>query len=164
MSFRRTLLAIADEDGLTLIELLIAMAVATIAVLGIVGMFPMAHQHLRAGGDMTKATVLAQHMVEVLRDERFQVLSRYHNADTRETASFPADDLGATPPFRGGSSLRRWREEIEGEPFGDGLYQGWGRIGITPLDRGLFVVTVTIGWPSSLSERTVQLTTYIGQQ
>jgi prepilin-type N-terminal cleavage/methylation domain-containing protein len=163
MSLRPTL-QMSRECGLTLVELLIAMAILSVASLGILGMFPVAHQHLRAGGDLTKATALAQQMVEVLRDERLQTVSRYHNADTRETASFPADDLGGTPPFRGGSSLRRWREEIAGEPFGDGLSQGWGRIGIASLDRGLLAITVTIGWPSSLSERTVQLTTYVGQQ
>jgi len=146
-----------SEHGLTLVEILIAMAVFSVAMLGIVGMFPVAHQHLRAGGDLTKATALAQRMVEVLRDERFQVVSRYQNADTRLTASFPADDPGGTVPFHGGSSLRRWREEIVAAALAGGVLEAWGRIEVAPLDRGLLAVTVTVGWPATPTERTVQL-------
>ena len=152
------------EYGLTLVELLITMAVLSVAILGIVGMFPVASQHLRAGGDLTKATALAQRMVELLRDERLQMVPRYHNADTRLTASFPADDPDRTPPFRGGSTLRRWREEIAAAALADGLLEAWGRIEVASLDRGLLAITVTVGWPATPTERTVQLTTYLGQQ
>lgn len=164
MKLRHTLSEPADKHGLTLVELLIAMAVLSVAMLGMVGMFPVAHQHLRAGGDLTKATALAQRMVELLRDEPLQAVNRYHNADTRQTASFPSDDLGGTPPFRGGSSLQRWREEITGVGFGEGLSRGWGRIEVVTLDRRLFAVTVTVGWPTTRTEQTVQLITYVGQQ
>jgi prepilin-type N-terminal cleavage/methylation domain-containing protein len=153
-----------QDQGLTLVELLIAMAVLSIAMLGAVGMFPVAHQHIRAGGDLTKATGLAQRMVELLRDERFQAVARYHNADTRQTSSFPADDLGGDPPFRGGSWLQRWREEISSVPFRGGLYQGWGRIEVEPIDRGLLAIRVTVGWPAFPTERTVELATYLAQQ
>ena len=152
------------EQGLTLVELLIAMAFLSIAMLGAVGMFPVAHQHIRAGGDLTKATGLAQRMVELLRDERFMAVSRYHNADTRQTSSFPADDLGGDPPFRGGSWLQRWREEIADVSLGGGLYQGWGRIEVEPINRGLLAIRVTVGWPATPTERTVELTTYLSQQ
>ena len=155
---------IIPEQGLTLVELLIAMAFLSIAMLGAVGMFPVAHQHIRAGGDLTKATGLAQRMVEFLLDERFLAVSRYHNADTRQTSSFPADDLGGTPPFRGGSLLHRWREEFASGPLAGGLYLGWGRIEVEPLDRGLLAIRVTVGWPATPTERTVELTTYLSQQ
>ena len=155
---------IIPEQGLTLVELLIAMAIVSITMLGVVGMFPMAHQHIRAGGDLTKATGLAQRMVELLRDERFQAVARYHNADTRQTSSFPADDLGGDPPFRGASWLQRWREEISSVPFRGGLYQGWGRIEVEPIDRGLLAIRVTVGWPAIPTERTVELATYLAQQ
>ncbi len=104
MSLERWLLGFTDEQGLTLVELLIALTILSVGILGAVGMFPVAYQHLRAGGDLTKATALAQRMVELLRDEPLQLVPRYHNADTRDTASFPADDPGGTPPFRGGSA------------------------------------------------------------
>jgi prepilin-type N-terminal cleavage/methylation domain-containing protein len=155
---------IIPKQGLTLVELLIAMAIVSIAMLGVVGMFPVAHQHIRAGGDLTKATGLAQRMVELLRDERFGAVARYHNADTRQTSSFPADDLGGDPPFRGGSWLQRWREEISPVPFRGGLYQGWGRIEVEPIDRGLLAIRVTVGWPAFPTERTVELATYLAQQ
>lgn len=164
MSSRANASHVINERGLTLVELLIAMVIVSIAMLGILGMFPVAHQQLRVGSDVTKATALAQRMVEALRDEPFQVVSRYHNADTRVPASFPLDDLTSTPPFRGGSLLRRWREEITATPQLGGLYQGWGRIEVASLDRGLRSVTVTLGWSATPTDRTVQLTTYIGQR
>ena len=164
MKLRHTSTEAADKRGLTLIELLIAMSVLSVAMLGIVGMFPVAHQHLRAGGDLTKATALAQRIVELLRDEPLQAVNRYHNADTSQTASFPSDDPGGTPPFRGGSSLQRWREEIAGVRSAEGLSRGWGRIEVVTLDRRLLAVTVTVGWPTPRTEQTVQLTTYVGQQ
>lgn len=164
MSARPTPSKFINARGLTLVELLIAMVIVSIAMLGVVGMFPVAHQHLRMGSNVTKATALAQRMVEALRDESFQVMSRYHNADTRVPASFPLDDLTSTPPFRGGSLLRRWREEITATPPLEGLYQGWGRIEVASLDRGLRAVTVRVGWSATPADRTVQLIAYLGQR
>lgn len=164
LTARPTVLESINERGFTLVELLIAMTIFSVAMLGILGMFPVAHQHLRAGSDVTKATALAQRMVEVLRDERLQVVPRYHNADTRVPASFPPDDPASTPPFRGGSLLQRWREAITAAPQLGGLYQGWGRIEAAPLDRGLLSVTVRVGWSATPTDRMVQLTTYIGQR
>ena len=163
MILERWQLGFSDEHGLTLVELLIALTVLSVGILGAVGMFPVAYQHLRAGGDLTKATALAQQMVELLRDEPLQLVPRYHNADTRDTASFPADDPGGTPPFRGGSALQRWRGDIATAPAERGLYQGWGRIQVVPLDRGLLTITVTVGWSVSHIDRAVQLTTVVGQ-
>lgn len=152
-----------SERGLTLVELLIATAIVSVAMLGVLGMFPVAHQQLRVGSDLTKATALAQRMVEVLRDEPFQVVPRYHNADTRVPASFPPDDPASTPPFRGGSLVQRWRDEITAIPLMGGLHQGWGRIEVSSLDRGLLSVTITMGWSAAPTDRTVQLTTYLGR-
>ena len=164
MNSRKRRLTVTDDGGLSLVELLIATTIISVAMLGIVGMFSIAHQHLRAGGDVTQATGLAQQMVEVLRDELIQVVPKYHNADTRSLASLPADDPGGAPPFRGSSSLTRWQEAIGAAPMLGGTHQGWGRIEVTPLDRGLLSVTVTVGWPASPTERTVRLTAYTGQQ
>ncbi len=164
MSHRSRQFEFTTETGLTIVELLIALTVLTLAMLGVVGMFPVAHQHLRAGGDLTKATALAQRMLELLRDEALELVPRYHNADTRQSASFPADDPGRTPPFRGGSSLQQWREEIAETRLGGGLHQGWGRIEVASLDRGLLSVTVTVGWSASPTNRTIELITHLAQQ
>lgn len=164
MSSRANASHVINERGLTLVELLIAMTMLSVAMLGILGMFPVAHQHLRVGSDVTKATALAQRMVEALRDEPFQVVPRYHNADTRTPASFPLDDASGTPPFRGGSLLQQWQDEITATPQLGGLYQGWGRIEVASLDRGLRSVTVTLGWSATPADRTVQLTTFIAQR
>jgi len=160
---RRKSLALINTQGLTLVEVVIAMAMISVAMMGVVGMFPVAHQHLRVGGDLTKATALAQRMIELLRDERLQTLPRYHQADTRQTGSLPTDDLDETPPFNGGSSFQRWRDDIASSAIGGDTDQGWGRIEITSIDRGLLSLTVTVGWPATPTERTVQLTTVLSQ-
>jgi len=160
---RRKSLALINTQGLTLVEVVIAMAIISVAMMGVVGMFPVAHQHLRVGGDLTKATALAQRMIELLRDERLQTLPRYHQTDTRQTGSLPTDDLDETPPFNGGSSFQRWRDDIASAAIGGDTHQGWGRIEITSIDRGLLSLTVTVGWPATPTERTVQLTTVLSQ-
>ena len=163
MRIRRKSLALINTQGLTLVEVVIAMAIFSVAMMGVIGMFPVAHQHLRVGGDLTKATALAQRMIELLRDERLQTLPRYHQADTRQTGSLPIDDLEETPPFNGGSSFQRWRDDIASAAIGGDTHQGWGRIEITSIDRGLLSLTVTVGWPATPTERTVQLTTVLSQ-
>lgn len=164
MSFSHGRLRLTGKRGLSLVELLMAMTIVSVAMLGIVGMFPVAHQHLRVGGDLTKATGLAQRMIELLRDEPLQVVPRYHSADTRMPSSFPADDPGLIPPFRGGSSLAGWRDEIASAPPTGGLHRGWGRIEVASIDRGLLSITVTVGWSATPTDRAVQLTTLLGQE
>lgn len=150
--------------GLTLVEVLIATAIVSVAVLGVVGMFPVAHQQLRMGSDVTKATVLAQQMIEILRDEPFVAVPRYDAADTRTPAAFPPDDPTGTFPFRGGSLLQRWQQAITAAPELGGLHQGWGQIETTSLARGLLSVTITVGWSTTPVDRTVRLITYLGQR
>lgn len=153
-----------EEQGLTLVEILIAMAILSVSVLGVVGMFPVAYEHVRAGGDVTKATGLAQRMIELLRDERVHTLQRYHQADTRQESTFPVDALEEIPPFLGGSAFHRWREEITSTPLARAGHESWGRIEVTPLQRGLWSVAITVGWAAPPAERTVFLTTLVGQR
>jgi len=150
--------------GLSLVELLVALAVISVATLGIIGTFPVAHHQLRVGGGLTRATGLAQRILELLRDEPVDVLPRYHQADTRVNASFPVDDPGVNPPFRGGSSFQQWHEEITLASDTGGLPQGWGRIEVGPLDRRLVSVVVTVGWLESPAPRTVELSASVGQE
>jgi prepilin-type N-terminal cleavage/methylation domain-containing protein len=155
---------VINDRGLTLIELLIATAIFSTAMLGIIGMFPVAHQHLRAGRDATQATAMAQQMMEALRGEPLAFLPRYDAADTRMPASFPLDDSHSISPFRGRSLLWRWYESITAAPHMGGLDQGWGRITVASLDRGLTAVTVTVGWQAAAVSRSVQLSTYLGSR
>jgi prepilin-type N-terminal cleavage/methylation domain-containing protein len=164
MSVRRGALAFIDHHGLTLVELLIAMGILSVGLIGVAAIFPAAHQHMGVGGDLTKATALAQQMIERLRDEQLQRLPRYHQADTRQGSSFPTDNLNELPPFHGGSSLQRWRGDIASAALGRDPVQSWGRIEVTWVDRGLVSLTVTVGWPAIPTERIVQLTTLLSQQ
>ena len=155
---------IQSARGLSLIELLLAVAMISVAMLGIIGVLPVAQHQVRVGGELTKATGLTQRMMELLRDEPLGLLPRYHHADTRSSASFPVDDPGTNPPFRGGSSFQRWHEEISSESIAGGLPEGWGRIEIGSLDRGLLSVTVAVGWLERPTPRTVELSACIGQE
>lgn len=155
---------VANNSGLTLIELLIATAIFSTAMLGVIGLFPVAYQHLRVGSDVTKATALVQQMVEALRGEPLTLVPRYDAADTRMPASFPRDDTNGAFPFRGRSLLQRWQGSITAAPQLGGLDQGWGRIAVASLDRGLTSVTVTVGWQAASVSRSVQLSTYLGSR
>jgi prepilin-type N-terminal cleavage/methylation domain-containing protein len=150
--------------GVSLIELLVAVAVISVAMLGIIGMAPVAHQQLRVGGALSRAAGLAQRMIEQVRDEPLDLLPRYHQADTRSTASFPVDDPGTTPPFRGGTSFQRWREEITTASSAGGLPDGWGQIEVGSLDRRLQSVTVTVGWLEGATPRMIELNSSVGQE
>ncbi len=164
MSATERRLSVEEARGFSLVELLVAVAVISVAMLGVIGMVPVAHHQLRVGGELTKAAGLAQRMIEQLRDEPLDLLPRYHQADTRSIASFPVDDPGTTPPFRGGSSFQRWHEEIASASTAGGLPQGWGYIEIGSLDRRLLSVTVTVGWLEGPTPRTVQVSTCVGQE
>jgi len=53
-----------DQRGVTLIELMVAMLLLTIALLGLAASFPYALYGVTAGGYQTTATLLAQQVIE----------------------------------------------------------------------------------------------------
>ena len=146
------------DQGLTLAEILVAASVMSVALLAIMSMFPTGYETILSGGRMTKATRLAQEMMEVLRNQSFDNLTAFDGVDTRNPQAFPAAIrplLGTwrcdiTPPAAGCTTATQ----------GGGLASGWGTIAVTVPSAGLAQVTVTVGWRDRRSTKTVGLVTY----
>jgi prepilin-type N-terminal cleavage/methylation domain-containing protein len=72
------------RPGLTLIEILFALSVLAVALLGVAGMFPSALRSVYAGGQTTKATTLAREMADMIRGDVFgDLVSRYDGFSTQ---------------------------------------------------------------------------------
>ena len=144
--------------GLTLPEILIAASVLTVALLAMAGMFPTAFQNVKAGGQMTKATAIAQKMMEILRNESFANLScslyptSYNGLNTSACGS-GTDSIS--------TNCQKWANDIAFSSDGRGLPSGWGSITVSSPATDLRQVTVTVGWTESRGSKTVELVTYV---
>ena len=63
-----------DERGVTLIELMVAMVLLVVALLGLAVSFPYSMQGVAAGGYQTTATLLAQQSIDTARGKRYDTL------------------------------------------------------------------------------------------
>lgn len=104
--------AAGERRGFTLIEVLIAMAVLTIALVAIAGMFPAGYRQVTDAGRMTLAVTAARQMLEDLRNVPFDSLDNLNGFNSENSGTQPADD-----PERG--VARRWRYAVAGD--GDGF-------------------------------------------
>ncbi len=166
------------QAGLTLIEFLFATSIVAFVALGVAGMFPAALRSVVIGGQMTKATSLAQEMIDILRTEAFDSLvTVYDGLDTRSlSATCPI-----TPPVTGFADLdynkKKWRCDLLADTAqlgGQGLPAAYGTVfvtclnadgsvnGTTPCPTDLRRVTVTVAW-DQLASRSVSLVTYVAR-
>jgi Tfp pilus assembly protein PilV len=150
-----------EGSGLTLIEFLIATSIMAFAALGVAGMFPAAFRSVVSGGQVTKATILAQEMVDMIRNEPFDLLvSRYNGFDTRT--------LSITCPLAGADlndNQKKWKCDLLGEAArtsGRGIPGGYGIVTVTSPMTDLCQVTVTVIWDRDGS-RSVNLVTYVAR-
>lgn len=143
-----------SEKGLTLVELLIAASILATALLGVAGMFPSAYQNVKYGGRISRATALAQEMMEILRDESFTTLASYNTLDTGSCGS-------GTDPIA--TNCRKWRDDMNG----GGLPSGSGSVAVCVAactsTNDLAEITVTVSWSERTGAKTVQLVTYAAQ-
>lgn len=139
--------------GLTLPEVLLAAVIITVAILGVVGLFPTALQNVQYGGHMSQASSLAQALIEVIRTESFATVASYDGLDTR---SAPPGGLPASV-F---NHFSQWANNIApANPVG-ALPQGWGTVQVQDDAVGLpdlKQVTVRVGW----QERGAQSITFV---
>lgn len=61
--------------GFTLIEIVIAASLLSVALLAIAGMFPMGYRDIHTSGDLTKAVALAQQKMEQLKNLGYSSVS-----------------------------------------------------------------------------------------
>lgn len=119
--------------GVTLLELLIATVILTVAILAIAGMFPTAYTNITKGGQLTAATALSRQMVEMIRAEpTFDAVVRYQGLDTAVPGT--ADWAALNTPEHSGPSaprrLDRWRQSVLVLP------SGRGRVALTVAPAG----------------------------
>jgi type IV pilus modification protein PilV len=170
----------APDVGLTLVEVLFAVSVLAFALLGIAGMFPSAMRSVQAGGETTKATMMAREMIEMIRADAFgNLVSRYNGVDTSTlTVTCPV-----TPPTPSSPdpdySKKKWVCDIAASgtrDTGQGLAGGRGTVTVSCVDfnttapfseisdsectKNTRKVTVTITWGTPGS-RSVSLVTYV---
>jgi len=161
--------------GFTLVEFLIATSIVSFAMLGVASMFPAAMRTVIAGGEVTKATMLAQEMTDIIRSEPFDVLgARYNNLDTGTlSVSCPLDEVSAPPPYAD-YIAKRWACDLHltgARDSGRGLRDAYGRVRVDCVDGGGAVVacpsalqrvTVTVFWGDGGS-RSVSLTSHVAR-
>lgn len=160
--------------GLTLVEFLIATAIAAFAMLGVASMFPAALRTVISGGELTKATVLAQEMTDIIRSEPFGILqTRYDNVDTRTVSvSCPLDETAPPPPYDD-YTKKKWTCDLlrtGTQDSGRGLPGAYGRVTVQCVDASgaaaactssLRRVTVTVHWGESGSKSVSMVTNVV---
>ena len=173
--------------GLSLLEVLLASVVLGVAILGIAGAFPAALRTVTGGGHLTRATHLAQQMMEAIRSDASDRIPRYAGKDgrgvsTEAPASFPEDwpwscAEGRTwaEQFCGNTKLLRWRQDLgQGGDGGRGLARAVGLVMVTDHERPvaggggaissattLLRIAVTVSWEGALGHREVTLTSTV---
>lgn len=140
--------------GLTLPEILIAASVLTVALLAMAGMFPTAFQNVKAGGQMTKATAIAQKMMEFIRNQSFSSLTSYNGLNNTSNCN------ALSEPAK--TACNTWKSDITfSSDEGKGLPSGSWSIAVSSPATDLRQVTVTVGWTERTGSKMVELVTYV---
>lgn len=157
--------------GLTLIEFLFAVSITAFTGLGVAGMFPAAFRSVVTGGQVTKATILAQEMADMIRADTFGNVSAYGNTNTQASLTC------LTPPTTDCTNKLKWKNDIlatTAQSTGRGLSEGYGTVAVACVDPNgtsktcddanddLRRVTVTVTWDRQGS-RSVSLVTYVAR-
>ena len=106
-------MARASERGVTLVELLVAMIILAIALVGLAASFPAAMYGVSIGGFQTTATLLAEQCLEVARD-----MARSGVATVTQSGLTAQDGCGSSTPF--GPGFIRTVTVQDGATFGGG--------------------------------------------
>src|SRR5574341_2103545 len=164
------------QQGLTLIEVLFAISVMAVALLGVASMFPAALRSVITGGQTSKATMLVREMVEMIQADPFDSLVTYYNGfntqplTTQLMNNPPTFTCPVTPGVQD-YNKKKWTCDmlIAGtEGSGQGLPGGYGTIRVdcvkpdgtinacsTDTEFQLRQVTVTVTWNGQGGARSV---------
>lgn len=122
----------SKQDGFTLVEMLISIAVIGIAAVGIASLFYTVQYTQRSAQYQTTATRAAQRQIEVLRN------SSYNSLVAGQTISFTNDLPDTLPGTKSGSAA------------------------VSEPSAGLKRVDVSVSYTDNGKVRSVDLTSYIG--
>ncbi len=169
--------AVPRPGGFTITEMLLAAGIMVVALLGITGVLPTAHQNIHYGGQQSKAVSLAQSMLEMIKNDPYNDLSQYNGVDTRNPSTYASlvDDTvlveGDLNSFIGHSIIDKWASDISTFLGGPGVTGGYGTIHVMTMITDpacptlnnvcLRKVIVTVGWQESSRPHTIQLTTLV---
>ncbi|MFB3145294.1 MAG: prepilin-type N-terminal cleavage/methylation domain-containing protein [Candidatus Methylomirabilales bacterium] len=158
---------VREKRGFTLLEVLFAVVIITVAVLAVVGLFPTALRNVRYGGHMSQASSLAQEMIEMIRTQPFVTIQSYNNLDTGVAPT------GLPPTVL--THYRQWcRDIVHPDPAwcapsavgnpGGALPGGQGTILVAQVAGlpDLWQVAVTVTWQEQGSQ-TITLVTYVAR-
>lgn len=121
-------------QGFSLIEVLVALLVLAVGVLGAAALQMNALKYNHAAAVRTQATVLAYDLLDRMRANRDAVLSGQYDHDLND--GFPVADQDSTQSVR---DLSDWGEQLDERlPNGDGA-----------VTRDEALVTITVQWDES---------------
>ena len=165
-----------NDRGFTLVEVLVAAMILTVALLTLATMFPTGYKQIADAGRLTLATNGANHILEDLGSVPFTSVRNLDNFDTNSAGTLPAAD----PEL---AIARRWRYMLAGSgggfSFSSGETTAWGtvtpfggraQVQIRQVDNGgnacpaaattcRAVVTITV--PGAPAPTTVTLSTIL---
>lgn len=158
---------VRSTSGLTLIEILFAMIILAMGIIGMASMFPLAYVNVDSGGKQTGATALAQSFLEELR-------TIGANDFAGMADDFPTGFHGMNTTACGANAIcTAWRDNLDLANGGQ-LEQGAGTVTITCQDGSgaaaacvpagtdwLATLAVTVSWVEDRGPRTVTLVTRV---
>ena len=87
----------SNDQGLTLLEILVAVTVLCVGLLAVAVLFPTSSTNIDYGGNMSQGTALAQEKIEEFRNMAFASITGGNDAPTVYTRTWTVSDAGSTP-------------------------------------------------------------------
>ena len=143
--------------GISLVEILLALSIMMVGILGIVGMFSAGYTNVAEGGRMTLAIVGARQILEDVRTLSFTNIGNLNGFSTGNAGTLPAAN-----PER--DIARKWRYALAGDGTGwnfttaekqqwsilksEGVtFGGSGQISVVSQGATMWLVTIAISVP-----------------
>ena len=146
---RRLRTMIADDRGLTLAEILIALVIIGVGLVGLAVVIPVSSYGMQEGGQLSTATFLAEQMVERARAVSWTATPEPNGTDCLGVSDSDAAPVPLAPATCGGVAATQFPDEtpVTGYP----TYGRRVRVtncAVTPCagvaDAGMRLVTVTV--------------------
>jgi prepilin-type N-terminal cleavage/methylation domain-containing protein len=143
-------MSMKKHPGFSLLEVMVAALILALTATAFAALYPQAHQLRSRAENMTRATMLAQHKIEQLRNLAF--------TDLNYEALRVANVIDASP-----TSSPYTFTEIDS--LTNDLPQGSGTLTIVEQEENLVRVDVTVSWDGAVSSATsVTTSTYIANK
>ena len=147
----------ACESGFSMLELLVALLVASVGVLGIVGLATLNAQHLRSAAAHAEAVMLAHDLMERIRANPagLQVGGYASSGDALGSSDCRAADCAAAE--LAAFDLAEWRCALGAAAADDGCRGPLNASGTVVTDAAAGAVRISIRWRDQGESRTLTL-------